>query len=161
MEIERQFLVNSLPPLPKAYECIRQGYVSLLPEIRIRQINSDVFTLTVKRGVGLIREEWETDIARDEFASLSQRLQPDTLMVEKRRYFIPLLSGHTAELHIHGGHLAGFKYVEVEFSTTEEARAFIPPIWFGREVTDDARFSYGALARSDGVEIVRQMMRGG
>ena len=161
MEVERQFLVNSLPPLPKTYDDIRQGYVALLPEIRIRQIGSGSFALTVKRGAGLIREEWETAISREEFDHLSGRLQPGTFMIEKRRYLIPLTSGHTAELHIHKGHLDGFKYAEVEFSTAEEARAFIPPAWFGCEVTDDARFSYGALARSDGMEVVRQIMRGG
>ena len=37
MEIERQFLVESLPSLPTEYETIRQGYVALEPEIRIRR----------------------------------------------------------------------------------------------------------------------------
>ena len=62
MEIERQFLVDELPELPAKYEVLRQGYVSLEPEIRIRQIGNDRFMLTVKRGAGLVREEWETDI---------------------------------------------------------------------------------------------------
>lgn len=60
MEIERQFLVKTLPDLPPEYESLRQGYVALLPEIRIRQIGESRFTLTVKRGAGLVREEWET-----------------------------------------------------------------------------------------------------
>lgn len=59
MEIERQFLASALPPLPKAYDRICQGYVALLPEIRIRQIGNSNFMLTVKRGAGLVREEWE------------------------------------------------------------------------------------------------------
>ena len=61
MEIERQFLVKTLPALPSEYESLRQGYVALLPEIRIRQIGGTRFTLTVKRGAGLVREEWETE----------------------------------------------------------------------------------------------------
>ena len=60
MEIERQFLVDRLPQLPEEYELLRQGYVALLPEIRIRQIGDSHFWLTVKRGVGLVREKWET-----------------------------------------------------------------------------------------------------
>ena len=40
MEIERQFLVESLPSLPTEYETLRQGYVALEPEIRIRQLGS-------------------------------------------------------------------------------------------------------------------------
>ena len=56
MEIERQFLVSVMPPLPKVYDRICQGYIALLPEIRIRQIGDSHFTLTVKRGAGLVRE---------------------------------------------------------------------------------------------------------
>ena len=52
MEIERQFLVNFIPPLPEDYEQLRQGYISLEPEIRIRQAGDHQFFLTVKRGNG-------------------------------------------------------------------------------------------------------------
>ena len=160
MEIERQFLVKTLPVLPSEYESLRQGYVALLPEIRIRQLGGARFTLTVKRGAGLVREEWETEISRTEFDSLAMRLCPDTVMIEKRRYRILLADGHTAELHVHEGHLAGFSYVEVEFPTEQAANCFEPPAWFGREVTEDARFSYGTLARKDGMEFVRQILEG-
>ena len=158
MEIERQFLVKTLPVLPSEYEFLRQGYVALLPEIRIRQLGGARFTLTVKRGAGLVREEWETEISRTEFDSLAMRLCPDTVMIEKRRYRILLADGHTAELHVHEGHLAGFSYVEVEFPTEQAANCFEPPAWFGHEVTEDARFSYGTLARKDGMEFVRQIL---
>ena len=57
MEIERQFLVNDLPPLPAECETIRQGYVALEPEIRIRQIGTAQYVLTVKRGAGLVRRD--------------------------------------------------------------------------------------------------------
>ena len=157
MEIERQFLVDELPELSAKYEVLRQGYVSLEPEIRIRQIGNDRFMLTVKRGAGLVREEWETDITQHEFENLASRLWTGTIMVEKRRYMFMLPDGHRAEIHVHVGHLAGFNYVEVEFSTREEAMSFIPPAWFGREVTEDARFSYGTLAQADGMEIVKQL----
>ena len=159
MEIERQFLVDSLPQLPKEYELLRQGYVALLSEIRIRQIGDSHFRLTVKRGVGLVREEWETEISQQEFDSLAKRLCPGTCMVEKRRYKIPLAGDLVAELHVHTGHLVGFNYVEVEFPNVEAAKAFVPPVWFGREVTEDARFSYGTLAQENGMEIVREILR--
>jgi CYTH domain-containing protein len=35
---------------------------------------------------------------------------------------------------------------EVEFDTEEAADTFEPPAWFGREVTDDARFKNQRLA---------------
>lgn len=158
MEIERQFLVKKLPALPDAYEEVQQGYVSLEPEIRIRKIGESLFVLTVKRGAGLVREEWETNISMQEYENLEARLYPGTKMIEKRRYHIELKGAHIAELHVHSGHLAGFNYVEVEFPTVEEAEAFVPPEWFGREVTEDARFSYGILAREDGMELVRRLL---
>ena len=90
MEIERQFLVKDLPPLPAECETIRQGYVALEPEIRIRQIGTEQYVLTVKRGAGLVREEWETAISQREFETLSTRLEPGTRLISKRRYRIPL-----------------------------------------------------------------------
>lgn len=158
MEIERQFLLDCLPTLPPVYEFLRQGYVSLMPEIRIRQIGARHFTLTVKRGSGLVREEWETKISQQEFGNLAKRLMPGTRMIEKRRYSIHLPDGFVAELHIHEGHLTGFNYAEVEFPTVAEADKFKSPAWFGREVTEDARFSYGMLAREDGLESVRRIL---
>ena len=159
MEIERQFLVDRLPQLPEKYELLRQGYVALLPEIRIRQIGDSHFRLTVKRDAGLVREEWETEVSQQEFESLSERLCPGTCMIEKRRYKIPLADGLVAELHVHAGHLTGFNYVEVEFSDVEGAKKFVPPTWFGREVTDDVRFSYGTLAQARGMDIVREILQ--
>lgn len=159
MEIERQFLVDRLPQLPEKYELLRQGYVALLPEIRIRQIGDSHFWLTVKRGAGLVREEWETEVSRQEFESLSEQLCPGTCMIEKRRYKITLADGLVAELHVHAGHLTGFNYVEVEFSDVEGAKKFVPPTWFGREVTDDVRFSYGTLAQARGMDIVREILQ--
>ena len=158
MEIERQFLVENLPGLPSVYEQLRQGYISLEPEIRIRQIGTENFSLTVKRGSGLVRQEWETEITVQEFINLRQRLEPGTLMIEKRRYSIPLPDGLVAELHVHERHLIGLNYVEVEFASAEAAEAFQPPAWFGREITEDARFSYGTLAKRDGIEILRSAM---
>ena len=158
MEIERQFLVDALPPHPASFDSIRQGCVALLPEIRIRQIGDGSCTLTVKRGAGLVRQELETEITRQEFESLAERLMPGTCMIEKRRYRLPLPDGHMAEIHVHEGHLAGFSYVEVELSNVNDDAKFEPPTWFGREVTEDVRFSYGTLARDGGLEIVRQIL---
>ena len=159
MEIERQFLVDRLPQLPEKYELLRQGYVALLPEIRIRQIGDSYFQLTVKRGAGLVREEGEMEISQQEFDHLADRLCPGTCMIEKMRYKISLAGGLVAELHVHTGHLAGFNYVEVEFSDVEAAKAFVPPVWFGREVTEDARFSYGTLAQVKSMDIVWEILR--
>lgn len=162
MEIERQFLVDIIPALPDTFDSILQGYVSLFPEIRIRSIRPmegpEKFYLTVKRGEGLMRDEWETEISSREFSHLVECLEKGTWFIEKRRYRLPLSDGHVAEYHRHSGHLKGFDYVEVEFDSKEEAEAFEPPYWFGREVTEDPRFSYGKLAREDGARLAKLIL---
>jgi adenylate cyclase len=54
--------------------------------------------------------------------------------------------GHTAEVDVYTGRLAGLIVVEVEFSTRQEAEEFEPPAWFGDELTGDPRWSNAALA---------------
>ena len=85
MEIERQFLVDIIPSLPSGYDSILQGYVSLLPEIRIRAVRpmqgEEKFYLTVKRGAGLVREEWETAISSREFSHLVECLEKNTFFI--------------------------------------------------------------------------------
>lgn len=159
VEIERQFLVRQLPELPATGEYLAQGYLTWEPEIRFRSVNRTAFFLTVKRGAGLTREELEMGIDAEEYENLKARQLPGTLLIEKRRYRLPLEDGSVAELFVHEGALAGFCYVEVEFPNEENARRFRPPSWFGREVTDDARFSYGTLASSDGADIVRALVQ--
>ena len=158
MEIERQFLVKALPALPLVSDRLEQGYVAFLPEIRIRAVNGERFFLTVKRGTGLVRQEWETPVSREEYENLVQQLEPGTLLVKKRRYRLPLAGGWTAELFVHSGHLDGFAYVEVEFPDEAAAERFRPPAWFGRELTEDAGFSYRTFAREEGGALARQLM---
>lgn len=162
MEIERQFLIDIIPALPDTFDSILQGYVSLFPEIRIRSVRPsegpEKFYLTVKRGEGLVRDEWETEISSREFSHLVECLEKGTWFIEKRRYRLPLADGHVAEYHRHSGHLKGFDYVEVEFGSEEEAKAFEPPYWFGREVTEDPRFSYGKLACEDGTRLAKLIL---
>ena len=59
MEIERKFLVKELPSLDgvKSSE-IMQGYVSTLPEIRVRKLD-DKYYRTEKDEGTVVREEHE------------------------------------------------------------------------------------------------------
>ncbi len=62
--------------------------------------------------------------------------------LEKTRYKIPYGS-HIIELDIFEGRDAGNMLAEVEFDTQSIACSFDPlvPDWFGREVTEDMRYS--------------------
>ena len=144
IERERRFLVPEVPSeLPVPYRIV-QGYLTTNPAaVRVRRRDDDYF-LTIKTGSGLARHEIERQLAADEFEALWA--VADSLRIEKRRYVLALSSGHTAELDLFDGDLAGRRIVEVEFDDDDSAEAFVPPDWFGREVTDDGRYTNAALA---------------
>lgn len=154
MEIEKKYLIGEREALARrSFPCreIVQGYLSLQPERRIRRIGEDYF-LTKKQGEGLVREEEETSISREEFERLLTGVQGN--LIEKTRYFIPLPGGLTAELDLFHGRLEGLRMAEVEFPDEEAARAFQAPDWFGREVTEDPRYrnrNLSALADAKGL----------
>lgn len=137
MEIEKKFLVEKLPNLEgcKFYE-IEQAYLTLdkakKEEERIRKLD-DKFFYTIKKGVGLQREENEMEISKERYFHLKKRHIGS--IITKRRYKICLQDNLFAELDVYSGDLEGLKIVEVEFQTVEQAISFNPPSWFGKDVT--------------------------
>lgn len=137
-EIERKFLVTTLPENLNAYdhEQIRQGYLVIGKdgsEARVRD-REGAYTMTVKSKGDLSRGEWETTITPEQF----ETLWPATMgrRVEKVRFTIPTCEGLAIELDIYDGELAGLVSAEVEFSSEDSARAFSVPEWIGSEVTE-------------------------
>ena len=145
VERERTFLVADMPELPDAGTRIRQGYLAIDGDVqvRIREREGDGRTLTVKGGRGAVRAEVELVIGVDRF----EALWPLTAgrRIDKTRYVIPI-GGADAELDVFAGDLTGLVLVEVELDSDEAMAAFEPPDWFGREVTDDDRYSNASLA---------------
>ena len=148
MEIERKFLVPEHPEDLERWPATRieQGYLAIGgdgTEVRIRRRDGDM-VLTVKGGGGRSRTEEEFGIDDERFA----RLWPLTegRRVEKTRHLIDAGEGLDIEVDVYSGALTGLVVAEVEFDTEEAADAFEPPSWFGREVTDDARFKNQRLA---------------
>ena len=150
MEIERKYLVNNLPADLEAcpHVEIEQGYLCTSPTLRIRRAG-DAYILTVKEKVrsassAIQNREEEFALSADRYAHL--RAKCDGNLVHKTRYRVPLDGGLTAELDIfHGAH-AGLLLVEVEFPTLAAADAFIPPAWFGPDVSQDPRYRNSWLA---------------
>jgi len=144
IERERRFLVAALPTdLPRG-DHIAQGYLMTQPAaVRVRN-RDGAHTLTIKTGSGLARVEIERDLSNGEFDALWQ--VATALRIEKRRFVFPLASGDVAELDLFEAQLAGHRIVEVEFDDDASAHAFDPPAWFGREVTDDGRYTNASLA---------------
>ncbi len=146
IERERRFLVDRLPdPLP-APSVIVQGYLAVRPvTVRVRRRDGR-HTLTVKAGSGRERIEVERDLTPAEFDELW--VFADELRIEKRRHVVRLPDGLNAELDQFDGELAGKRIVEVEFDSDDAADVFVPPSWFGREITDDGRYTNAALAQA-------------
>ncbi|MCG7627900.1 CYTH domain-containing protein [Epibacterium sp. MM17-32] len=146
-EIERKFLVADQPDLTAAQATpVRQGYLTALEdstELRLRQ-KGERFFLTQKGGSGRVREEREAEISPAVF----ETFWPGTMgrRVEKTRWTGALPDGQGYELDIFEGALAPLQMVEVEFSDEAAAEAFVPPSWFGHEVTEDKRFGNKSLA---------------
>ena len=155
-ETERKFLVKTLPfdPSLYPYEIIDQFYISQLPEIRARRtsVGSDtVHVLGIKRSASnmtkITRKEYNMEISSSEFEGMLREIKGN--VIYKRRYHIPLAVREeaVAEVDIYTSKLTGLKVVEVEFYDEEQANAFIPPIWFGEEVTDDPKYKNYNLAQ--------------
>lgn len=146
-EIERKFLVANLPDLSKAKKAVvRQGYLTApddSAELRLRQKN-DAYFLTLK-GVGdLVRVEREAEITAEQFDTF----WPETegRRVEKIRYTAQLQDGLMFELDVFAGDLAPLCLVEVEFTSEDQATRYVPPDWFGTDVTDDTRYKNRTMA---------------
>ncbi len=151
MEIERKFLVNKLPDNLQDYPCRRleQGYLCTRPVIRPR-MDGDTFYLTYKGKGKMAREEVNLPLTEEAYLHLMEKT--DGYHIVKNRYRIPLPPDKdnsiqlTAELDIftEPGPLT---MVEVEFPSESAACAFIPPAWFGEEVTDDKRYHNAHMSR--------------
>ncbi len=145
MEIERKFLVKTLPENLDSYPCrhLAQGYLCVEPVVRIRRDN-DKYELTYKSGGMMAHQEYNMPLTEQSFAHLKTKI--DGRFIEKRRYMIPL-EPYTVELDIFEGDLAPLIIAEVEFPSVEEANAFVAPDWFGEDVTYDGRYHNSYLSR--------------
>ena len=146
MELERKFLIPSLPQDLEQYpSChIMQGYLCTNPVIRIRKQDED-YILTYM-GSGLMsREEYNLPLNAQAFRSLATKIEGK--MIDKTRYRIPY-GPYTIELDIFHGSLAPLMLAEVEFPSEAEANAFLPPAWFGEDVTFSGKYHNSYLSQA-------------
>jgi len=145
VERERKFLVSNIPSLPDEGVALRQGYLAIDGSVsaRVRDADTEGCTLTVKAGRGGVRTELEWPLTRDEFEAAWQ--QTGGRRVHKTRYRLEY-GEHLIELDVFHEELDGLVVAEVEFDSEESLAAFQPPEWFGREVTEDERFTNASLA---------------
>ncbi|MBQ3393764.1 MAG: CYTH domain-containing protein [Oscillospiraceae bacterium] len=146
MEIERKFLVESIPSL-EGVSCkeIIQGYLCTKPVVRVRK-EGDEYILTYKGKGHMAREEYNLPLTEESYAHLVEKC--DGHLIRKTRYYIPLEDGLVAELDIFKAPHDGLVVVEVEFETTRQAEAFAPPSWFGMDVTYDKKYKNARLSKA-------------
>jgi alanine-glyoxylate transaminase/serine-glyoxylate transaminase/serine-pyruvate transaminase len=147
-EIERKFLLPAPPTeLHGAVgEVLEQGYLAAEPggaEVRLRR-RPGRSSLTVKGPGDLIRSELEVPLSAEQFEALWPATAAARLV--KVRHRLPLAAGHV-DVDVYQGQLAGLVTAEVEFPTEEASERFVPPPFFGCEVTTDPRYKNRELAR--------------
>lgn len=154
MEIEKKFLVSSLPDGLQQYKAweIEQCYLCTSPALRIRKKNEDYILTYKNRNKKLpdadnlcVADEMEAPLTKEAYEHLKKKA--DGKCISKTRYLIPYES-YTIELDIFHGDYEGFHLAEVEFGSVEESKGFKPPFWFGEDVSGDFHYSNSYLAQN-------------
>ena len=146
MEIERKFLIPVLPEDLETYphRCIEQAYLCTEPVVRIRR-QDDNYILTYKSAGMMAREEYNLPLAKEAYEHLKGKA--DGIVLSKTRYLLPLPDGLMIELDVFDAPYETLRLAEVEFSSIEQAEAFVPPVWFGEDVTYSGKYHNSVLSR--------------
>ena len=146
MEIERKYLIHKLPDHLEAYphRTLEQAYLCTEPVVRVRR-DADDYILTYKSKGLMIREEHNLPLTEEAYCHLREKA--DGRIITKERYCIPYLDSYTIELDIFKGYHAPLILAEVEFDTIEEAVSFLPPEWFGEDVTACPEYHNSVLSQ--------------
>jgi len=142
-EIERKWLIESFDhSLVDDIKYITQHYIQ--DGVRARKIlekDCVYYVLTIKKGKGLIRDEFETNLTQQQYTELIQMSEKS---LTKTRYIIPY-----DNLKIEIDKIDGYDFIlaEVEFKCETSAKMFNPPVWFGTEVTGNPIYINQNLAK--------------
>lgn len=145
MEIERKYLITT--PLQDyntyPFHQIEQAYLCTDPVVRIRRQDNE-YWLTYKSKGLLVREEYNLPLNEAAYRHLLTKA--DGIILKKRRYLIPLEgTSLTIELDIFEDRYQGLMLAEVEFPDEASAMQFLPPDWFGRDVTLSGEYQNSSL----------------
>lgn len=146
MEIERKFLIKKIPDNLTSYKArkIEQAYLCTDPVVRVRRDNDDYY-LTYKSKGMIVREEYNLPLTKEAYGHLLAKA--DGNIITKTRYEIPEKDDLTIELDVFEGKFDGLLLAEVEFASEEEALGYIPPEWFGEDVSNSTKYHNSTLSR--------------
>ena len=148
MEIERKFLVKTIPDNLSEYKCriIEQAYLCTEPVVRARKDNDEYYLTYKGRGL-MAREEYNLPLTNESYQHLLAKA--DGNIITKKHYEIPDGTGKTIELDIFEGVFSGTVVAEVEFETIEEANSYTAPSWFGKDVTNDTAYHNSNMSKKE------------
>lgn len=167
LEIERKFIMEGFPEDLKCLRevTIEQGYVSVMPEVRIHTATDQHtgvtnYRLTMKGEGNLTRTEIKTSIDGDFYREAVELLGVPMIQKDYRSYELPetmddksygrqvigsnsKTSSHALILEVclvDPGTEHEFYYGEIEFETEEDAMHFTRIPCLGKEVTNDPAY---------------------
>lgn len=150
-EIERKWLLSGFPALPPETEtAMEQAYLCFEPcTVRVRKTEAQTgvqYMLCIKGRGTLTRTEVETPLSQEQYQALLALAPLPPVKKLHRTYRLP--GGEVAECNlVDEGHPQSFYYAEVEFENLQQAAAFLPPAFFGREVTEEPGWTMAAYCR--------------
>lgn len=146
MEIERKYLIDSLPEHLDDFphKELEQAYLCTNPVVRVRR-EGEEYVLTYKSGGLMVREEYNLPLNQEAYEHLLKKA--DGIVISKTRYILPEKDGLRIELDVFHGKHDGLILAEVEFPTKEAANAYCPPEWFGEDVTYSIKYHNSNLSK--------------
>lgn len=151
-EIERKFLVNkdNMPDLLKySYIEIKQGYLSQPNDnlsVRVRSFDDEKYSLDMKDGKGLVRDELTLYITKEQFEETFP-ICGERIIV-KKRYFVPSKKNNDKILEVDVYRDFDFITCEYEGENEEDVENLIWEDWFKEELTNKPEYSNRSLAYS-------------
>ena len=139
VEIERKFLVNTIPSqLIHRSKKVKQGYMvhDEHQVVRVRSMDNDHFLTIKSNSKGLSRLEFEYQIPKEDAMDMFEHLCGSGI-IEKTRHYIET-PNHTWEIDEFHGRNQGLVVAEIELESEDEQ--FDIPEWIGEEVSDDPRY---------------------
>ena len=107
--------------------------------------DNDEYYLTYKSKGMIVREEYNLPLTKEAYGHLLAKA--DGNIITKTRYEIPEKDNLTIELDVFEGKFDGLLLAEVEFASEEEALGYIPPEWFGEDVSNSTKYHNSTLSR--------------
>lgn len=134
-EIERKWKVKTMPDLTGLKPLSDERYYLFADEtvsLRFQQ-RGDRFELERMEAIGeLTRNQAKLAIGAAEFEALKKVAKGPLL----RDSYLIRAADPQITLKIYRGLFEGLIRIEVEFTSLDQAKAFVPPDWFGIEMTD-------------------------